>query len=82
MDKWYATEVGSKTSLMGRVQESRWQTCHSMQSGRDARQPTRSRLPRAPVGAGPGPASYKLEDPWEVKVGGKDGFCNEKQDVR
>lgn len=69
VDKWYRTEVGPKVSLAGRVEESKWQSCHSMQSGREPRQPTRSRLPRdAGVAAGPGPASYHMRDPWEVRV--------------
>lgn len=68
VDKWYRTEAGSKNSLAGRVEESRWQSCHSMQSGREPRKPTRSRLPWDQKKAGPGPASYHMRDPWEVRV--------------
>lgn len=67
-DKWYRTEAGPKQSLAGRVQESRWQSCHSMQTGREPRKPTRSRVPQEPKKPGPGPATYSLQDPWEVKV--------------
>lgn len=68
VDKWYRTEAGPKTSLAGRVEESRWQSCHSMQSGREPRKPTRSRLPADQKKAGPGPTSYHMRDPWEVRV--------------
>lgn len=67
-DKWYRTEVGYKVTLAGRVKESRWQSCLSMQSGREPRKPPRSRLPKEPKRPGPGPASYHFEDPWQVKV--------------
>lgn len=68
VDKWYRTEAGPKNSLAGRVEESRWQSCHSMQTGREPRNPTRSRLPWDQKKAGPGPASYHMRDPWEVRV--------------
>ncbi|CAN0263920.1 unnamed protein product [Ectocarpus sp. 12 AP-2014] len=69
VDKWYMTEAGPKVSLAGRVEESRWQSCHSMQSGREPRKPTRSRLPQDQQGKPrpPGPASYHMRDPWEVR---------------
>ncbi|CAM9270645.1 unnamed protein product [Ectocarpus fasciculatus] len=68
VDKWYMTEAGPKVSLVGRVEESRWQSCHSMQSGREPRKPTRSRLPQdQQEKPRPGPASYHMRDPWEVR---------------
>ncbi|CAB1113869.1 unnamed protein product [Ectocarpus sp. CCAP 1310/34] len=69
VDKWYMTEAGPKVSLAGRVEESRWQSCHSMQSGREPRKPTRSRLPQDQQvkPRPPGPASYHMRDPWEVR---------------
>eukprot|EP00752_Nemacystus_decipiens_P012721 g11271.t1 len=67
VDKWYRTEAGPKNSLAGRVEESRWQSCHSMQTGREPRKPTRSRLPPDQKKAGPGPTSYHMRDPWEVR---------------
>lgn len=68
VDKWYRTEVGSKNSLAGRVEESRWQSCHSMQTGREPRKLNGSRLSLDEKKAGPGPASYHIRDPWEVRV--------------
>lgn len=71
VDKWYMTEAGPKVSLAGRVEESRWQSCHSMQSGREPRKPTKSRLPQdQKERPRPGPASYHMRDPWEVRVSG------------
>ncbi|CAN0263621.1 unnamed protein product [Pylaiella littoralis] len=67
VDKWYRTEVGSKNSLAGRVEESRWQSCHSMQTGREPRKLNGSRLSLDEKKAGPGPASYHIRDPWEVR---------------
>lgn len=68
VDKWYRTEAGSKNTLAGCVEESRWQSCHSMQTGREPRKRNGSRLPLGEKKASPGPASYHIRDPWEVRV--------------
>ncbi|CAM9517328.1 unnamed protein product, partial [Choristocarpus tenellus] len=64
VDRWYHTESGSKASLAGRVEASRWQTCHSFQSGRE-KSPTRRGVKK---NTQPGPGYYSFSDPWEVKT--------------
>lgn len=70
VDKWYMTEAGPKASLMVRVKESRWQSCHSRQTGRLRKKTTWQKVQPQPEKPTPGPTHYHLRDPWEIKVRG------------